>query len=86
MDEDFWSQEFPITSVTRADLVSAGFSREQVAQLTDEDMQRIADILQAQRFDHEFDEDVKFTARLVLVEKITPPQSNQDSQTVETEQ
>jgi len=32
-------------------------------------MQRIADILQAQRFDAEFDEDVKFTARMVLAEK-----------------
>ncbi len=37
--------------------------------LSDEDMQRIADILQAQRFDAEFDEDVTFTARIVLAEK-----------------
>jgi hypothetical protein len=37
--------------------------------LSDEDMQRIADILQAQRFDTEFDEDVTFTARIVLAEK-----------------
>ena len=46
-----------------------GLTHEQIHRLTDADMQRIADILQAQRFDSEFDEEVKFTARLVLAEK-----------------
>ena len=36
------SKEFPITSLTRADLVSAGFSEAVVANLTDSDMQQIA--------------------------------------------
>jgi hypothetical protein len=49
-------------------------------------MQRIADILQAQRFDHDFDEVVAFTARLVLAEKTDQHQSVENDQTVETEQ
>jgi len=49
-------------------------------------MQRIADILQAQRFDHEFDEEITFTARLVLAEKSAQPQSHKDNRTMEMEQ
>lgn len=41
-DPEFWSQEFPITSVTRADVVAAGFARTLVATITDEQMRQIA--------------------------------------------
>ncbi len=81
-----WSRTYAVLSISRLYLSSLGFTTEQIHSLTDEDMQRIADILQAQRFDHESDEDVKFTARLVLAEKITPPQSHPDNQIAETEQ
>ena len=56
-------------SISRLYLSSLGLTNEQINRLTDEDMQRIADILQAQRFDAEFDEEVTFTARMVLAEK-----------------
>jgi hypothetical protein len=36
--EEYWSKEFPITSVTRADLVAAGISKTIVEKLSDEDM------------------------------------------------
>lgn len=35
---DHWDKEFPITSVTRADLVSGGVSQEQASLLSDADM------------------------------------------------
>ena len=41
----------------------------QVARLTDEDMARIAEMLVANLFDSEFDEEARFTARLVLAQK-----------------
>jgi hypothetical protein len=40
--EDPWNKEFPITSVTRKDLVDAGLRRSAVQRLTDEQMRRIA--------------------------------------------
>ena len=72
-------------SISRLYLSSLGLTNEQINRLTDEDMQRIADILQAQRFDAEFDEEVKFTARIMLAEKESSHGSeepiHQDSQT-----
>ncbi len=38
-----WQKEFPVNSVCRADVKEAGFSDEEIALLTDEDMQAIAD-------------------------------------------
>jgi hypothetical protein len=64
-----WSKTYAVLSISRLYLGSLGLTSEQINRLTDEDMQRIADILQAQRFDHEFDEEVAFTARLLLAEK-----------------
>ncbi len=37
-----WTKEFPVNSLCRADVKEAGFTDEQVALLTDEDMQAIA--------------------------------------------
>ena len=83
MDSLEWSKTYAVLSISRLYLSSLGLTTEQINRLTDEDMQRIADILQAQRFDHEFDEEVAFTARIVLAEKIALPQTNQDNQTKE---
>ena len=38
-----WNKEFPVNSICRADVKEAGFPDEQIALLTDEDMQAIAD-------------------------------------------
>ena len=69
MDSLDWSKTYPVLTISRPYLHSIGFPMDKINQLTDEDMQRIADMLQAQRFDAEFDEDVTFTARIVLAEK-----------------
>ena len=86
MDSLAWSKTYSVLAISRLYLRSLGFSTEQLNSLTDEDMARIADMLQAQRFDHEFDEDVTFTARIVLAETSAHPLSDQDNQTRETEQ
>ncbi len=41
-ETDTWDKDFEISSVSRADLVQAGFPPEFVVQLTDEQMERIA--------------------------------------------
>mgnify|MGYP001395023946 CR=1 FL=1 len=41
-----WEKEYPIASLTRADLEEAGFSDELIAKLTDEDMATIASKLE----------------------------------------
>ena len=69
MDSLDWSKTYEVLSISRLYLHSLGLTTEQMNRLSDADMQRIADILQAQRFDAEFDEDAKFTARMVLAEK-----------------
>ncbi len=69
MDSPDWNKTFEVLSISRAYLQSIGMHPEQVARLTDEDMTRIAEILIAHHFDSEFDEEVTFTARLVLAEK-----------------
>jgi hypothetical protein len=69
MDSLDWSRKYDVLSISRLYLRSLGLTHEQIHRLADEDMQRITDILQAQRFGAEFDEEVKFTARIVLAEK-----------------
>ena len=69
MDSLDWSKKYVVLSISRLYLHSLGLTTEQMNRLSDEDMQRIADILQAQRFDAEFDEEVTFTARIVFAEK-----------------
>ena len=64
-----WNKQYKVLSISKSYLHSIGMHPEQVARLTDEDMTRIADIFIAHHFDREFDEDVLFTARLVLAEK-----------------
>lgn len=74
MDSLDWSKKFEVLSISRLQLESLGISHDQIASLTNEDMERIADILIAHLFDHEFEEEVVFTARLVLAEKRSAPE------------
>jgi hypothetical protein len=64
-----WNKEFPITSVTRADLVSAGFSQQQVSQLTDEDMQQIASAMEDIYGDNGYWEDLDLCTKRTLERK-----------------
>jgi hypothetical protein len=50
--EEFWSKEFPITSVTRADLVATGIPRTAVEKLSDDDMRQIASEMEDIYSDH----------------------------------
>ena len=70
MDSLDWSKKYEVLSISRLYLHhSLGFSLEAVQSLTDEDMQRIADILVAHYFDHEFDEEVRFLVACEIVNK-----------------
>jgi len=69
LDPPDWSQKFEVLTISRNYLQSIGMEPLQVARLTDEDMACIAETLVAHHFDSEFDEEVVFTARLVLAEK-----------------
>jgi hypothetical protein len=63
------TKQFAVLTISRDYLHSIGMHPEQVARLTDEDMIRIAEIVASHLFDSAFDEEVTFTARLVLAEK-----------------
>ncbi len=69
MDSPAWSRKYEVLSISRLYLRSLGFTNEGMNSLTDEDMQRIADILVAHYFDHEFDEEVRFRVACEIVEK-----------------
>jgi ribosomal protein S24E len=63
------SKEFPITSVTRADLLSAGFAEAVVANLTDSDMQQIASAMEDVYCDHGYWEDLELCTNRLLKRK-----------------
>ena len=67
---DKWSRTFPVFIISRPYLNSIGLSVAQVHSLTDGEIIRIAEILVAHHFGSEFDEEVAFTARLVLQGKL----------------
>lgn len=69
---DKWSKTFPVLVISRPYLNSIGLSVQQINSLTDKDMTRIAEILVAHLFDSDFDEEAKFTARLVFEERKKP--------------
>jgi hypothetical protein len=58
--DDYWSNAFPVTSVTRNDLVSAGISRPVVEKLSDDEMTRIASVMERIYSDHGYWEDLRF--------------------------
>ena len=69
MDSLALSKKYEVLSISRMYLSSLGFTNEGMNSLTDEDMQRIADILVAHYFDSEFDEEVRFFVACEMVEK-----------------
>lgn len=69
MDAAAWSKEFAITSVTRADLVAAGFKKKVVKMLTDEEMKEIAAAIEDFYCDHGYWEDVQNCTNRILAQK-----------------
>jgi len=70
MSDTDWSKMFPALSICRQDLVNAGCSREQIAALTDEQMQQIAAAIDSYIEDYafeegEWDETVRFIVRKI---------------------
>ena len=74
-----WSKKYEVLSISRMYLSSLGFTNEGMNSLTDEDMQRIADILVAHYFDAEFDEEVRFIVACEMVEKHGGTDEQQES-------
>ncbi len=69
MDSLDWSRTYDVHSISRLDLQSCGMTTQQINQLTDEDMDRIAEEL-AHRYNlNGFHEDAVFVARRILAEK-----------------
>jgi len=64
-----WSRKYEVLSISRLDLSSSGLTNEQINQLSDEDMEQIAEELSNRYLLNDFEEDVLFVARLVLAEK-----------------
>jgi hypothetical protein len=74
MDSLDMSRTFPVLALSRLFLYSAlGFSHEQVASLTDEEMVRIADTVEQYYSLREFAEHVQCITRTVLAEKQWTP-------------
>jgi hypothetical protein len=69
MDSLDWSRKYEVLSISRLDLSSSGLTAEQINQLSDEDMEQIAEELSNRYLLNDFEEDVLFVARLVLAEK-----------------
>jgi len=60
------AQRFAIIGVSRADLMEHNFSEEEVAQLDDGDMERIADRLTDHYVEMGFGDDLEYVARRAL--------------------
>ena len=77
---EFLNKEFVITSVTRADLVAAGFPKESVEQIDDEDMQKIASVMEDLYCDHGYWEDVQTAVNRVVIAILIPPDESTGEQ------
>ena len=79
MDSVDWSRTFDVFSISRLMLRDQfGFSTEQVASLTDEDMQAIADTLQENLLHAagiDFNEEVRFVTRVCIAKRSTDNQT-----------
>ncbi len=64
--ESFWSKEFPVISVTRADLIAARVPRAIVEKLTDEQMQQIASKIEDLYSDGGYWDDVRAATEYVV--------------------
>jgi hypothetical protein len=67
LDSLTWSKKYEVLSFSRLTLSSRGFSNEQIALLTDADLEHIADVLHTLYPD--FEESVQFITALRLAEK-----------------
>jgi hypothetical protein len=85
-DTDFWNKEFPITSVTREDLVSAGFPKQVVAQINDDDMRQVASAMEDVYCNTGFWEDLALCTKRTLERKEEDAVLEQDEQTTGEEQ
>ena len=74
-----WSKKYEVLSLSRLYLSSLGFTNEGINSLSDEDMQHIADMLVAQYFDAEFDEEVRFIVACQIIEKHGGTDEQQES-------
>ncbi len=68
MDSLEWSKTYEVLAISRLYLASLGFSNEGINNLTDEDMQRIAEKLNNDYFIG-FEEDVKFVVAHEIAEE-----------------
>lgn len=64
-----WNKEFPVNSLCRADLQEAGFSDEQIAFITDENMQAIAAKMADWYDDNGFWDDLTSITKALLAQK-----------------
>jgi hypothetical protein len=64
-----WDKMFVLTSICRADLLSADFTQEQIALLTDEEMMRIASHMEDWYCDNGFWEHLRDATEQVLEPK-----------------
>lgn len=69
MDSLDWTRKYEVLSISRLDLSSSGLTTEQVNQLSDEDLEQIAEELSNRYLLDDFEDDVLFVARLILAEK-----------------
>ena len=67
-----WNKEFPVNSICRADVKETGFPDEQIALLTDEDMQAIADKMADWYDEHGFWDDLLSITHAFLAKKEHP--------------
>ena len=67
-----WNKEFPVNSLCRADIKEAGFSEEQIAQLTDKDMQSIANKMAYCYDENGFWDDLTTITTALLAQKEQP--------------
>jgi hypothetical protein len=67
-------KEFTITRVCRADVIDAGFSEAEVAQLDDADMRELASKMAEAYCEHVFWIDLKILAEAILEDKQVCPE------------
>ncbi len=67
MDSLDWSKKYEVLSFSRLTLSSRGFTTAQIALLTQEDLEHVADVLH--NLYPDFEESVQFITALTLAEK-----------------
>ena len=78
-DPEYWSQEFPITSITRDDLVEAGFPKHRVEQIDDETMKEIASAMEDTYRDHGYWEDLRLCVNRTVIAIFIPSDLSEET-------